>query len=421
MKNFFGNEEEFEPGKKFYNIPKNMTAYAVIKDRPKSFELIEVEVPKIGVDEALVCVKAAALNYNTIWTIDGSPISTFDFLKRLRTVSNTEEDHNRNFHIPGSDASGFIVKLGNKDTKWTIGSEVVINCNWHRNDDPNIYSDSLHSKEQKIWGYETNFGSLAPFTVVKIHQLMKKPSHLSWFEAASYCLVLSTAYRMLVSKNGAQIKAGDSVLVWGGTGGLGLSAIQLINLSGAKPMPVVSSTEKSDFLEGIGEKNYIDRKKEKLQFFINEKHNMVEWKRLENLLVKRFGNKPNVVFEHPGRETMAASIFALEKGGSVVTCAATTGYDIEYDNRFLWMESKSIIGCHFANPMESFLSNQLMIDKKVSPFVSSVFDFENVPEAVLKFRLNEGLGKIVIGVTASTNSDNIKSEYNLFKKVSINE
>ena len=413
--------KNFEPGQSEYEIPKTMPAYAVLKNKPNSFEIIEAQVPKIGHDEALVCVMACGLNYNTVWTIDSNPISSFNFLKRLKLVSNSHENHDLNYHIPGSDASGFIVQIGNSDNSWKIGQEVVINCNWHRNNDPRIYQDSLISKEQKIWGYETNFGGFAPFAVVKIHQLMTKPTHLSWFEAASYSLVLSTAYRMLISENGANIKLGDNVLIWGGTGGLGLSAIQICNLTGATPMPVVSSELKGNFLSSIGQEKYIDRNKENLNFIKNNEQDPLIWKKLQNIIIKKFNCLPTIVFEHPGKETMGASVYVLQKGGKVVTCAATTGYEINYDNRFLWMESKSIIGCHFANPMECYETNNLVIEKKVSPFVSNVYDFEFSEMAVNKFRKSEGYGKIVVGVLANTKSQEICSNFNLFKDVFVND
>lgn len=413
--------DNFFPSMSDYDIPKTMPAFAVLKDKPNSFEIIEVPVPKIGHDEALICVMACGLNYNTVWTIDGNPVSSFNFLKRLKLVANSEQNHDLDYHIPGSDASGFIVKMGNEDSSWKIGDEVVINCNWHRNNDPKIYRDSLISKEQKIWGYETNFGSFAPFSVVKIHQLMNKPKHLTWFESASYSLVLSTAYRMLISKNGANIKLDDKVLIWGGTGGLGLSALQICNLAGAMPMPIVSNELKGKFLEKIGQSRYINRNKEKLQFIKNEIQDPLMWKKFQNLIIKEFGCLPSTVFEHPGKETMGASVYVLEKGGKVVTCAATTGYDISYDNRFLWMDSKSIIGCHFANPMECHETNNLVLEKKISPFISNVYDFELSNAAVNKFRKNEGFGKIAVGVLATSSKEKISSIHNLFSTVLVNE
>jgi D-arabinose 1-dehydrogenase-like Zn-dependent alcohol dehydrogenase len=109
---------------------------------------------------------------------------------------------------------------------------------------------------------------------------------------------------------------------------------------------------------------------------------------------------------------MAASVYVLKKGGKVVTCAATTGYDIEYDNRYLWMESKSIIGCHFANPLESRKANQLVVDGKLKPFVSSCHPFDESGKAIERFESNQGFGKVVIEVL-SEERDPI-SPFNLF-------
>ena len=402
----------YEPGGSSYEIPKSMPALVVRKDASGLCHE-EVPVPEIGHDEALVAVMAAGVNFNTIWTIRGEPVSSFDFLKRLSTVSNAQSSHNLDYHIPGSDASGVVVKLGNSDTKWKLGDSVVINCNWHRSDDPQVFEDSMISSEQKIWGYETNFGSFAAFTVVKLHQMMPKPDHLTWVEAASYSLVLCTAYRMLLTSNGASIGPGDRVLIWGGAGGLGLSAIQLCLIVGAVPIPVVSTSEKGEFLrEKLGVEEYIDRSAEGLSFWKGNEHNILMWRKFSNIIRSKFGGPPDVVFEHPGRDTMAASVYVLKKGGKVVTCAATTGYDIEYDNRYLWMESKSIIGCHFANPLESRKANQLVVDRKIKPFVSSCHPFSESDKAIERFESNQGFGKIVVEVLSEERDP--MSHFNLF-------
>jgi len=406
----------FQPGMLNYDVPETMPARVVTKNTIGTLSLVELDVavPKIGPDEALIAVKAAGINFNTIWTAFGKPVDTFNFLKRLNLTSNPRECHNLNYHIPGSDASGFIVQLGTNDTKWKVGDSIVTNCNWHRNDDSEIYNDSMISPEQKIWGYETNFGSLAAFSVVKLHQLMPKPVHLSWVESASYGLVLCTAFRMIMSDNGIRIRAGDNVLIWGGAGGLGMSAIQLCQIVGANPIPVVSDDNKGQFLcKNLGVKDYINRKKENLNFWKDGEHNQVAWQKLKIILKKRFGGPVDVVFEHPGRDTMAASIYALRKGGKIVTCAATSGYDISYDHRYLWMESKSIIGCHFANPFESNKANDFVISGRIKPFVSSNFTFENTNAALEQFVKNNGFGKVVVSVLASGKELEM-SEHNIF-------
>ena len=411
--------KDFEPGQTSYQLPSMMPARVVNQQTLGQLktEFREVPIPEIGHDEALVAVMSSGINFNTVWTVKGKPVNTFDFLKRLSLTSNPKSSHNLDYHIPGSDASGFIVKLGTEDTNWKIGDSVVANCNWHRNDNIDVFNDSMVSKEQKIWGYETNFGSLAAFTVVKIHQLMPKPEHLSWSEACSYGLVLCTAYRMLLSDNGYRIRAGDKVLVWGGAGGLGMSAIQLCNLVGARPIPVVSDDIKGKFLETtLGVDGYINRSHKDLQFFKKDQHNPIAWRKLQKTLASNFEGPVDIVFEHPGKETMAASIYVLRKGGKVVTCAATSGYDISYDHRYLWMDSKSIIGCHFANPYESMKANDLVVMKKIHPFVSAIYNFEEADRALEKFVQNSGFGKIVVSVLASEEEDET-SDFNIFGKL----
>ena len=404
------------PGKSCYDIPDVMPAKVVTPETVGSLSLRDthVPVPAIGSDEALIAVKASGINFNTIWTAYGKPVNTFDFLKRLNFSSNPVAPHNLEYHIPGSDASGIIVKLGTNDTRWKVGEEVVANCNWHRSDDVEVFNDAMISLEQKIWGYETNYGSLAAFCVVKLHQLMPKAAHIGWIEAASYSLVLSTAYRMLMSDNGLRIKAGDNVLIWGGAGGLGISAIQLCQIVGANPIAVVSDETKGRFLvENLGVDDYIDRKAEGLEFWKDGEHNVLAWRKLQSILKKRFNGAVDVVFEHPGRDTMAASIYALRKGGKIVTCAATSGYDISYDHRYLWMDSKSIIGCHFANPYEAKKANDLIFSRKLRPFVSSVYTFEETNSALTQFVENSGFGKVVVSVLAEPSERGL-SPHNLF-------
>lgn len=401
-----------KPGRSEYDVPETMPARVVTKNTLGSLSLtqMDVPVPKIGADEALIAVKAAGINFNTIWTAYGKPVNTFDFLKRLTLTSNPAAVHNMDYHIPGSDASGFIVKLGTEDTKWKLGDSIVANCNWHRNEDVEIYNDAMISSEQKIWGYETNYGSLAAFSVVKLHQLMPKPSHLGWVESASYSLVLCTAYRMLMSDNGIRIKAGDNVLIWGGAGGLGMSAIQLCQIVGANPIAVVSDDTKGKFLcDKLGLTDYINRKAEGLEFWKDGEHDVLAWRKLQSILKKRFGGPVDVVFEHPGRDTMAASIYALRKGGKIVTCAATSGYDISYDHRYLWMDSKSIIGCHFANPYESKKANDLVISDRIKPFVSSIYSFDKTDSALEQFVENGGFGKVVVTVLADESEAGVSS------------
>src|SRR5918998_837837 len=128
----------------------------------------------------------------------------------------------------GSDASGVVLRVGSAVRLWHPGDRVVVHCNHVDDQDPTAHDDSMLAANQRIWGFETNFGGLADMAVVKANQLMPKPTHLTWEEAAVNALCNSTSYRMLCSPNSANMKQGDVVFIWGATGGLGGYAVQYV-------------------------------------------------------------------------------------------------------------------------------------------------------------------------------------------------
>src|SRR5215471_2655070 len=210
------------------HIPAKMHAWAIRKDRhgpPESSMRLEV-VPtwRIGDDEVLVYVMAGGVNYNGVWAGLGVPISPLDV-------------HKNPFHIAGSDAAGIVWAVGAKVRRWKVGDEV--DCNG---------GDPMLSTSQRIWGYETPDGSFAQFCRVQSRQLMTKPRHLTWEEAACYTLTLATAYRMLYGHPPHTLKPGDHVLVWGASGGLGVFGVQLAAASGANAIGIISDESKRDYV-----------------------------------------------------------------------------------------------------------------------------------------------------------------------------
>ena len=200
---------------------------------------------------------------------------------------------------------------------------------------------------------------------------------------------------MLVSQNSAAMKQGDSVLIWGATGGLGGYAVQYVLNGGGVPVGVVSSPDKAELLNEMGVEAVIDRKAANYQFWSDEHtQDESEWRRFGKDIRGLIGRDPDIVFEHPGRQTMGASVFAAARGGTIVTCAATSGYMIEYDNRHLWMKLKRLISSHFANYREAWDANQLICDGAIQPILSAVFDLDGTGEAALQVHHNEHEGKI---------------------------
>src|SRR5262245_55645785 len=222
------------------------------KDPRKSVHVEEFELPELAPDEAYVAVMASAINFNTVWTSIFEPLPTFGFLKRLGRESVWGARHDQPYHGMGSDASGVVLRTGSAVRNWKAGDEVTVHCLHVDDQDPSAHDDSMMATNQRIWGFETNFGGLADITVVKANQLMPKPAHLTWEEAAVNALCNSTSYRMIVSPNGSQMTQGQAVLVWGATGGIGAYAVQYVLNGGGTAVGVVSSERRAELLRAMG-------------------------------------------------------------------------------------------------------------------------------------------------------------------------
>ena len=365
------------------------------KDPTKSLHVGEVATPSIAPDEVYLAVMASSINFNTVWTSIFEPLPTFAFLDRLGRESEWGARHALPYQVVGSDASGVVLKVGSAVRLWKPGDRVTVHCNYVDDQDPSAHDDSMLAANERIWGFETNFGGLADLAIVKANQLMPKPTHLTWEEAAVNALCNSTSYRMLVSHNGAAMKQGDVVLVWGATGGIGGYAVQYVLNGGGIPVGVVSSPEKAALLEDLGVEAVIDRKAEQYRFWSDEHtQDEGEWRRFGKQIRSLVGEDPDIVFEHPGRQTMGASIFVCKRGGTVVTCAATSGYMVEFDNRHFWMKLKRLIASHFANYQEAWNANRLISLGHIQPLLSAVHPLEQVGDAALKIHRNEHEGKI---------------------------
>jgi crotonyl-CoA reductase len=365
------------------------------KDPRKSLHVQEVATPELGPGEAIVAVMASAINYNTVWTSIFEPVSTFEFLKRYAKFSPLARKHDQPFHVVGSDLSGVVLRVGPGVTKWRAGDEVVAHCLSVELEDPQGHDDTMMDPEQRIWGFETNYGGLAELALVKSNQLMPKPAHLTWEEAAAPGLVNSTAYRQLVSRHGADMKQGDVVLIWGASGGLGGYATQYALNGGAMPVCVVSSPDKAEICRSMGAEFVIDRSAEGYQFWQDGQQQPSEWKRFgKKIRDLTGGDDIDIVFEHPGRETFGASVYVTKRGGTITTCASTSGYWHEYDNRYLWMSLKRIVGSHFANYRESWEANRLIAKGAIHPTLSRVYSMADTGQAAFDVHRNVHQGKV---------------------------
>ncbi len=404
------SKEIFEMGEipPLGEVPQKMYAHLIREERfgepNQAFQIEQVAVPSIGDDDCLVLVMGAGINYNNVWAGLGKPVNVIK--------ARQKDGDTTGFHIGGSDASGIVYQVGKNVTNVKVGDEVVAHCgSWDIRDSKIMAGqDPIISATNKIWGYETNYGSFAQFTKVQSHQLLPKPDHLNWIESASYMLVGATAYRMLHGFAGNRVKKNDVVLIWGGAGGLGSMAIQIAKVAGAIPIAVISDDSKIDFCKKLGAVGVINRKK------FNHWGMLPHWKdtpKYKEWLngAKGFGSaiwdilgekrNPAIVFEHPGENTIPTSCLVCDRGGMVVICAGTTGFNATLDLRYQWMHQKRLQGSHFANDEQAMGINDLVRKKLVDPCLAQTFSFEEIGKAhQLMFENKHSRGNMAITVCA---------------------
>jgi len=370
------------------SVPRLMHAQTIRQDRygepSVAIQHEIVPVPEIGPDEVLVYVMASSVNYNNIWAALGTPVDIVAQHQR----ANPDID----YHIGGSDASGIVYAVGS-DVAWPkVGDRVVVHSGWWNVDDPYILSggDPMCAPSARVWGYDINWGGFAQYCKVQSHMCMPMADHLSWEQAAVSTLDGATAYRMLLGWPPHTVLENDVVLVWGGAGGLGCYAIQIVKNMGGIPIAVVSDEDRGEYCMKLGALGYINRK--------NYTHwgVMPDWKDDEAYPVwlkgaRDFGRaiwdilgdrrSPRIVFEHPGEATMPTSVFVCDTAGMVVICAGTTGYNAVSDLRYLWTRQKRIQGSHCANDEQAVAFNDMVIAGQIEPCIGGVFSFDETAKA----------------------------------------
>lgn len=373
------------------HVPAQMYASVIRSERygqPRdAFQIEVVDVPQPGPRQVLVWVMAAGINYNNVWAALGTPV---DVIAARRKANPAEPA----FHIGGSDASGIVWAVGSEVSKVRVGDEVVLSCaTWDENAaDIQAGADPITSTSAKIWGYEENWGSFAQFTRVDEYQCHPKPPKLSWEAAAAYMLVGATAYRQLMGWAPNTVKEGDPVLIWGGSGGLGSMAIQIVKAKGGIPIAVVSSEGRMEHCYKLGAKGVINRTDPAFTHWgrlpdTSDAEGYAEWMKGANAFRKKWsevlGSRqgPRIVLEHPGESTIPTSVLVCDNAGMVVICAGTTGYNADVDLRYLWMRQKRLQGSHFANAEQCSALNDMVIAGQVDPALARTFDFDQVGTA----------------------------------------
>ncbi|MFI6168323.1 crotonyl-CoA carboxylase/reductase [Nocardia sp. NPDC051052] len=366
-------------------VPEQMYASLIRPERygppAAAFQTEVVDVPRPGRGQVLVYVMAAGVNYNNVWAAMGRP---FDVIAARRHAGAVED-----YHIGGSEGSGIVWAVGDGVEQVKVGDHIVLSsCQWNESAaDIRAGADPMTSATQTVWGYEANFGSFAQFTVVDEYQCHPKPQRLSWAEAAAFMLTGATAYRQLTGWYPNVVRPGEPVLIWGGAGGLGSMATQIVRTFGGRPIAVVSSPDRADYCTKLGAHGVIDRR------------GYTHWGRIPDISdaeasgawlseARRFGaafwealgerRAPKIVLEHVGQDSIPTSMYVCDTAGMVVICGGTSGYHGDVDLRYLWMRQKRLQGSHFANFQQCRAIVDLIASGDISPCLSYVGEFDDI-------------------------------------------
>jgi NADPH:quinone reductase-like Zn-dependent oxidoreductase len=319
----------------------------------------QVPDPTPGPDDALIEVRACALNHMDLWARKGIP--GFKFPLPL---------------IPGCDISGVVVKAKGFEP----GAEVVLQPGLCCGTCPQCNEGNDHlCPKYGILG-ETRDGGCAERICVPLANLVPKPPNLSFEEAAAYPLTMLTAWHMLVAR--ANVQADDKVLVHAAGSGVGSAAVQIAKLFGATVFATAGSRKKCDLAVELG-----------AEIAVNYRDNP-DWSKYIYQLTNKVGM--DIVIEHVGKATFEGSLRCLRPGGRLVTCGATTGGQVDLNINRLFFKNLSVLGSTMGTMSELHDITRHVTSGDLKPVVDRVFELNDIREAHRVLEAREAFGKIVV-------------------------
>jgi NADPH:quinone reductase-like Zn-dependent oxidoreductase len=331
---------------------------------PEVLKLEQIDPPSPKPGEVIVRVKACAMNHLDLWTRNGLPG------RRIPMP-----------HILGSDIAGVIDEVGEGVVGVEPGEEVALQpglacgrclrC---------LQGRDSECKEYTIFGYGVD-GGYTELMSAPVGNILPKPKSLSFEEAASVPLVFLTAWHMLVGR--ARIRPGEDVLVLAAGSGVGIAAIQIAKLWGARVIATASTDAKLEKAKTIGADDVINYQEKD---FSEEVRRLTDKKGVE------------IVIEHVGTDTFTKSLQSLARGGRLVTCGATSGPKFEADLRFIFARHLSILGSYMGGKRELAELMPFFDQDKLRPVVDKVFPLEEAGDAHRRMENRELFGKIVLTI-----------------------
>jgi alcohol dehydrogenase len=301
-----------------------------------------------------VRVKATSLNYHDVFTRRGMPGIKLDLPV-----------------IPGLDLAGEIVEVGDAVDGWSVGDRVLV--------------DPVNRVEFGLMG-ETVDGGLAELCRVPAHQLIRMPDEVGFEDAAALPVAYGTAHRMMVTNGG--IKAGEKCLILGASGGVGTCALLLAKIAGAEVIACASSDEKLARLQELGADHVINYAEQNFRKAVIEKFGKPHRRTYEGGV--------DVVVNFTGGETWVESFKCMKRGGRLLTCGATAGFDPKTDIRYIWTFELKILGSNSWMPEDLVTLLDYVKDGSLKPVIDRVLPLQEAGDGLRMIEDREVFGKIVI-------------------------
>src|SRR6476660_8059266 len=333
------------------------------KDPTKVVKIEDIDVPKIKPNEVLIKVESYEYNYNDLWAIWGDPVKT-----PLP-------------HISGSDVAGSVVEVGEDVTKFKVGDRVVSHSNMScRICELCTSGREYDCKDRLIWGFQTGplWGGFAQYTHLPEVNVSKLPENVSFDDAAAMSMVGMTAWHMLVGR--ANIKPGKTVLIMGGTSGVGMVGIQIAKLYNCNVIATAGNKEKMDKCLELGADEVVN-------------HRESEWYKKVRELTKRKG--VDVIFEHIGKTMFPQEVSLLKMGGVLVSTGSTTGYDSNIDLRYLFFRGITLMGSTQGTKAELEEVLYWTAKGKLKPLISTILPFNDMVKGHVMMANGEQIGKTI--------------------------
>ena len=372
MDGCFSTSTKWKINERGYNsrIEGEALLKAILFDQHGDHEVLrydEFPAPEPGAGEVQVQLRAAALNRLDLWVREGWPGLKLEYP-----------------HISGADGAGKVSALGEGVKSLEVGDRVVINANLGCGDCAFCLAGKDNMCQEWHLLGETIRGTLAQSVVVPARNLLHLPDEIEFAAAAASGLVFQTAWHSLISRG--NLKAGESVLVIGASGGVASASVQIAKLAGAKVFVVGSNAEKLRLAESLGADVLIDRSKED------------DWSKAVYLASGREG--VDVVVDNVGAGTMPLSLRTAKKGGRILTVGNTGGPKFEIDNRFIFAKHLSIIGTTMGTHEDFRTVMNLIFQGSLMPVIDSHYPLKETPEAQKRLETGAQLGKIILDIEA---------------------